>query len=81
MKGQPIDSHVHFEKTPEIEKWFRAAIKADASDLHLKVGMVPKMRVHSKLKNTTGEILTQERAEELFFEIMTPQQKQFLLLA
>jgi len=79
MKGQPIDSHIHFEKTPEIEKWFRAAIKADASDLHLKVGMAPKMRVHSKLKNTTGEVLTQERAEQLILEIMTPQQKQFFL--
>ncbi|MBN1127199.1 MAG: PilT/PilU family type 4a pilus ATPase [Sedimentisphaerales bacterium] len=79
MKGQPIDSHVHLEKTPDIEKWFRAAIKADASDLHLKVGMAPKMRVHSRLKNTTGEVMTQERVEELLFEIMTPKQRQYFL--
>ncbi|MBN1817018.1 MAG: PilT/PilU family type 4a pilus ATPase [Sedimentisphaerales bacterium] len=79
MKGQPIDSHVHLEKTPDIEKWFQAAIKADASDLHLKVGMAPKMRVHSRLKNTTGEIMTQERIEELLFEIMTSKQKQYFL--
>ena len=40
MKDQPLDTHIHTDKVPEIEKWFRAAIKADASDLHLKVGML-----------------------------------------
>jgi len=57
MKNQPLDTHVRTEtnKTPEIEKLFRAVIKADASDLHLKVNMPPKIRVHSKLKSTTGD--------------------------
>ncbi|NLW84020.1 MAG: PilT/PilU family type 4a pilus ATPase [Phycisphaerae bacterium] len=79
MKDQPLDTHIHTDKVPEIEKWFRAAIKADASDLHLKVGMPPKLRIHSKLKNTTGEILTEERIEQLVFEIMSPAQKEFFL--
>jgi twitching motility protein PilT len=70
---------VSSDKTPEVEKWFRAAIKAGASDLHLKVGMPPKMRIHSSLKNTTGEVLTEARAEELIFEIMSPEQKDFFL--
>ncbi len=78
-KGQPIDSHVHRDKTPEVEKWFRAAIKADASDLHLKVGMAPKFRIHGKLINTTGEVLSEERAEELVFEIMSEEQKQYFM--
>jgi twitching motility protein PilT len=79
MKDQPLDTHIHSEKVPEIEKLFRAAIKADASDLHLKVGMPPKLRIHSKLKNTTGEIMTEERVEQLVFEIMSPDQKKFFL--
>jgi len=79
MKDQPLDTHIHTEKTPEIEKLFRAAIKADASDLHLKVGMAPKLRIHSKLKATTGEIMTEEKIEELVFEIMSPDQKKFFL--
>ncbi|HDS84446.1 MAG TPA: type IV pili twitching motility protein PilT, partial [Phycisphaerales bacterium] len=79
MKNQPLDTHVHADKAPAIEKLFRAAIKADASDLHLKVGMPPKLRVHSKLKSTTGEVLTEERIEELVFEIMSPAQKQYFL--
>ena len=79
MKDQPLDTHIHTEQVPEIEKLFRAAIKADASDLHLKVGMPPKLRIHSKLKNTTGEIMTEERVEHLVFEIMSPDQKKYFL--
>ncbi len=78
-KSQPLDTHISTDKTPEVEKWFRAAIKAGASDLHLKVGMPPKMRIHSKLKNTTGEILTEQRAEQLIFELMSPAQKEFFM--
>ena len=78
-KASPLDHPVAAKKTPEVEKWFRAAIKAGASDLHLKVGMSPKMRIQSKLKNTTGEVLTEARAEELIFEIMSPAQKEYFL--
>ncbi len=77
--GQPIDSQVFEDKTPEIDKFFKAAVKAEASDLHLKVGMPPIMRISSKLKKTTAEPLTEKRIEELVFEIMSPKQKQFFL--
>lgn len=77
-EGQPLDTHIHLEKPPEIEKLFKAAIKSDASDLHLKVGMPPKLRIHSKLKNTTGDVLDEKRIEELVFEILTEEQKKFL---
>lgn len=81
MKNQPLDTHIQTDssKTPEIEKLFRAVIKADASDLHLKVNMPPKIRVHSKLKSTTGEPLTEEKIERMVFEIMSEDQKQFFL--
>jgi len=79
MKDQPLDTHIHSEKPPEIEKLFRAAIKAEASDLHLKVGMAPKLRIHSKLKTTTGELMTEAKIEELVFEIMSEEQKKFFL--
>ncbi len=61
---------------PEINKFFRAAIKTRASDLHLKVGQPPKMRIQGELKNTTGEILTEQRLEHLSFEILTDVQKE-----
>ncbi|MHC4551446.1 MAG: type IV pilus twitching motility protein PilT [Planctomycetota bacterium] len=81
MSKQPLDTHIAFDmkEPPEIEKLFRAVIKADASDLHLKVGLPPKIRIHSRLKNTNGDPLTEERVESLAFEIMSDAQKQFFM--
>lgn len=81
MKDQPLDTHTATEtkKAPEIEKLFRVVIKSDASDLHLKVGCPPKIRIHSKLKNTTGDPLTEQQVENYVFEIMSPDQKQFFM--
>ena len=62
-------------REPEINKFFRAAIKTRASDLHLKVGQPPKLRIQDDLKNTTGEPLTEQRLEQLVFEILTDDQK------
>ncbi|MHC4231377.1 MAG: type IV pilus twitching motility protein PilT [Planctomycetota bacterium] len=79
MSDQPLGDPVEVKakKPPEIEKLFRVVIKSDASDLHLKVGLPPKIRIHSKLKNTTGEPLTEEKIENLVFEIMSEKQKKF----
>lgn len=63
-------------KDPEINKYFRAAVKTLASDMHLKVGQPPKLRLYGSLKSTTGGPLTEERIEELVFEILTPAQKE-----
>ena len=78
-KGQPIDSHTHLDHEPAINKLFKAAIKTEASDLHLKVGMVPKLRIQGILKETTGKVLTEESAEKLIFEILSEEQKKFFL--
>ena len=74
---QPIDDHTSFEHEPELDKYFKAAIKTRASDLHLKVGQPPKLRLFGELKKTTGEVMTAKRIEELVFEILTPTQKDF----
>lgn len=78
-KGQPIDTHVHLDYEPALNKFFKAAIKTEASDLHLKVGMAPKLRIQGHLKNTTGETMTEESMEKLTFEIMSQEQKKFFL--
>lgn len=76
---QPIDSHAHLEVEPEINRYFKAAIKAQASDLHLKVGQPPKLRLNEGIRSTTAEPLTQEKIEKLVFEILNEKQKQFFL--
>jgi len=64
---------------PGLNKFFRAAIKNQANDLHLKVGQPPKLRLFGELKNIKAEPMTQERIEEMVFEILSPAQKEFFL--
>jgi twitching motility protein PilT len=73
---QPIDNQASSEHGPELNKFFRAAIKTRASDLHLKVGQPPKLRLFGELKNTTGEVMTAQRIEELVYGILSPAQKE-----
>lgn len=75
----PLDTHQTRDKEPQLNKYFKAAIKTLANDIHMKVGQPPRLRLHGELKNTTGEILTAERMEELVYEIMSPAQKEFFL--
>jgi twitching motility protein PilT len=75
----PLDTHTVRQKEPQLNKYFKAAIKTLANDIHLKVGQPPKLRLQGELKSTTGDILTAERMEELVYEIMTPAQKEFFL--
>ena len=76
---QPLDAHKVLDHEPQLDKYFKVAIKTEANDIHLKVGQPPKLRLRGSLKNTTGEILTQERMEELVYEIMSPTQKDFFI--
>jgi len=76
-KGQPIDGHTFTAKKPEINKLFNFIIKAGGSDLHLKVGLTPRMRVHGELKNIKASVLTEQSMERLVFEILSEKQKEY----
>ncbi len=76
---QPIGAYTNLDHEPGLNKFFRAAIKTRANDLHLKVGQPPKLRLYGELKNLKAELMTQERIEEMVFEILSPAQKEFFL--
>jgi twitching motility protein PilT len=81
-KGQPISKRM--DHTPEIDMFFKATIKAKASNLHLKAGQMPKMRINNKLKNVQFKsmkeaVLSEETVENLVFEIISEEQKSFFL--
>ena len=76
---QPNAASTNPDHEPQLNKFFRAAIKNQANDLHLKVGQPAKLRLYGELKNLKGELITQERIEELVFEILSPAQKEFFL--
>lgn len=78
-KKQPITTHTNSDHEPKLNKFFASAIKTQASDLHLKVGQPPKLRLSGRLKNTTAEVITEEKMEQLVFEILTPEQKESFL--
>lgn len=76
---KPIRTKKKTDREPELNKFFRVAIKTQANDLHLKVGQPAKLRLYGRLKDTTGEIMTEARMEQLVFEILSPTQKEFFL--
>jgi len=76
-QGPPLDTQIQLDHEPKIHRYFKAAIKTNANDLHLKVGQPAKLRHQGVLKNTTGEPMTQEKLEEMIYEILSPSQKEF----
>jgi twitching motility protein PilT len=74
--GQIAGQDASQKREPEINKFFRVAIKTRASDLHLKAGQPARLRIQDELRSTTGETLTEERLEQLTFEILSEEQKQ-----
>jgi twitching motility protein PilT len=73
---QPISTTGSHEPDKQLDKYFMAAVENRASDLHLKVGHPPKLRMQGQLRDTSGEVLSRERIEELVFEILSQPQKE-----
>jgi len=55
----------------EIDKLFRALVKLEGSDLHLKVGRAPIIRVHGTLKPMNRGPIDDEEMVRLCFPMMT----------
>jgi len=79
---QPIDEHDqhpdhHGKPQPKLEKYFRAMIKAGASDLHLKPNAPPHIRIRSTIRLTQREPLSPQEIVRLAEELMTDKQRRF----
>jgi twitching motility protein PilT len=79
---QPIDEHdqspgQHGAQGPRLEKYFQAMVRAEASDLHLKAGSPPHVRINSVIRPTRAEPLTGEEIDLLAMELLTPKQRAF----
>ncbi len=66
------------KKEPEANKYFRMVMKHEASDLHLKVGQPPMMRLKGDITRTNGRPMTQEDMERVFLPILKPKQAKIL---
>src|SRR3954469_9960070 len=65
-------------REPKINLLFRTVMKYEASDLHLKVGLPPMMRLKGVIRRMDAPPISEEQMEHLFYEIMTPKQRQTL---
>jgi twitching motility protein PilT len=65
-------------REPEVNKLFRAVMKFEASDLHLKVGMPPMMRLKGDIQRLNAPPLTQEDMERLLLPLLDPKRKKIL---
>ncbi len=63
---------------PEANKLFRMCIKHQGSDLHLKVGLPPAMRLAGQLRQMQLPPLSSADMERLMFPLLTPKQKHIL---
>jgi twitching motility protein PilT len=66
-----LDKH----KELEIDKLFRALVKLDGSDLHLKVGVPPFVRVNGALRPLAREPIDAEEMTRLIFPMVNMQQR------
>jgi len=78
-----VESEPQFQseprREPECNKLFRMVMKHEGSDLHLKVGQPPMMRLKGVIRRMDMRPLTQEDMERLFFPTLSEAQRQTLV--
>jgi len=63
-----------------IQEFLEIVVKKEASDLHLVVGSPAVIRVDGQLIPVTSALLSPEETESLVFELLSPEQKEILLV-
>ncbi len=59
---------------PKIEKLFKIMVRQNASDLHLKVGQPPVLRIGGALRSLKSDLLTDAQIQKLMYELLKPDQ-------
>jgi twitching motility protein PilT len=65
-------------KEPEVNKLFRVVMKHEGSDLHLKAGLPPMMRLKGVIRRMDMRPLSQEDMERLLLPTLKGEQRQIL---
>jgi twitching motility protein PilT len=65
-------------REPEVNRLFRMVMKHEASDLHLKVGQPPMMRLRGDIRRMTVPPLSQADMERLLLPLLRPQHRKIL---
>jgi twitching motility protein PilT len=65
-------------REPEVNKLFRMVMKYEASDLHLKVGQAPMIRLRGDIRRMDMRPLTQDDMERLLLPLLSARQRKIL---
>jgi twitching motility protein PilT len=65
-------------REPEVNKLFRVVMKHEGSDLHLKAGLPPMMRLKGVIRRMDMRALSQEDMERLLLPTLKPEQRKIL---
>src|SRR5438477_4867303 len=65
-------------REPEANKLFRMVMKHEGSDLHLKVGQPPMMRLKGDIRRADMRPLTQQDMERLLLPLLNERQRRIL---
>jgi twitching motility protein PilT len=76
--NEPEKPAAAVKREPEVNKLFRMVMKHEASDLHLKVGMPPMMRLRGDIRRMDMRPLTQEDMERLLLPHLNERQRRIL---
>src|SRR5438552_3838272 len=74
----PAKVPAEVRREPEVNKLFRMVMKHEASDLHLKVGQPPMMRLRGDIRRVDMRPLTQEDMERLLLPNLKPHHRKIL---
>jgi twitching motility protein PilT len=79
VPAEPVPAQVVGPKRDfEVDKLFRKVMKHEGSDLHLKVGLAPMMRLKGLIRKMDMRPLTQEDMERLLYPTLNPRQRKIL---
>src|SRR5262249_6013704 len=65
-------------REPKINAFFRTVMKHEGSDLHMKAGQPPMMRLKGVIRRMEYPSINAEQMEELIFAIMTKEHRHTL---
>src|SRR5947208_7721340 len=74
----PERLNTELKKEPEVNKLFRMVMKYEGSDLHLKVGQPPMMRLRGDIRRMEMRPLTQEDMERLLLPLLQSKHRKIL---
>lgn len=66
------------KREPEINKLFRMVMKHEGSDLHLKVGLSPMMRLRGIIRTMEAKALSKQDMERLLYPIISDHHRKIL---